>query len=120
MFKIEKNVEMVSRRGPNRQFDYPVGEIEIGDSILLPYEHLKLAAPQNNKEKAQAEAKARSRVRSCAAFKGFSDRTYSAQCEDEGVRVWFSGTGKKRNKKHALQSREEREYNNEFDEDDEE
>lgn len=125
MFKIEQNVKMTNRRGSNRQFDYPVEQMEAGDSILLPYDHLNLQAPQDGLEKAQAEAKARSRIRGSAISKGFSDRTYSAQSEEGGVRVWFNGIGKKRNKKaevseHAPQSCKEHEYDNEFDEDDEE
>ena len=99
MFEIEsvpmpKHVDVVA-------YDYPLDLMAIGQSFVLPYDHLNytaeeaLSAQQGDAKLADAICrKARWRVNSCKKAKGLESYGFRFRLEERGIRVWLITTTK--------------------------
>ena len=99
MFEIEsvpmpKHVDAVA-------YDYPLDLMAIGQSFVLPYDHLNytaeeaLSAQQGDAKLADAMCrKARWRVNSCKKSKGLKSYGFRFRLEERGIRVWLITTTK--------------------------
>ena len=99
MFEIEsvpmpKHVDAVA-------YDYPLDLMAIGQSFVLPYDHLNytaeeaLSAQQGDAKLADAICrKARWRVNSCKKAKGLESYGFRFRLEERGIRVWLITTTK--------------------------
>ena len=94
MFEIE-NVPMPKHADVS--YDYPLELMAVGQSFVLPYDHLEYsveestAALQGDAKLADAICrKARWRVNSCKKSKGLESYGFRFRAEEHGVRVWLS------------------------------
>lgn len=94
MFEIE-NVSMPKHADVS--YDYPLELMAVGQSFVLPYDHLEYsveestAALQGDAKLADAICrKARWRVNSCKKSKGLESYGFRFRVEERGVRVWLS------------------------------
>lgn len=94
MFEIE-NVPMPKHA--DASYDYPLELMAVGQSFVLPYDHLEYsieestAALQGDAKLADAICrKARWRVNSCKKSKGLESYGFRFRIEERGVRVWLS------------------------------
>lgn len=78
-------------------YDYPLELMAVGQSFVLPYDHLEYsveestAALQGDAKLADAICrKARWRVNSCKKSKGLESYGFRFRVEERGVRVWLS------------------------------
>ena len=69
-YVIEKNVPFVQKKGPGRKPKYPLRQMEVGDSFLVPGGNLRT-------------------MRTMARIVGLQlGRKFKAQEQEGGVRVW--------------------------------
>ena len=94
MFEIE-SVPMPKH--VDASYDYPLELMAVGQSFVLPYDHLEYsveesaAALQGDAKLADAICrKARWRVNSCKKSKGLESYGFRFRIEERGVRVWLS------------------------------
>ena len=82
-------------------YNYPLDLMAIGQSFVLPYDHLEYsveestAALQGDAKLADAICrKARWRVNSCKKSKGLESYGFRFRLEERGIRVWLTTTTK--------------------------
>ena len=101
MFEIEiENVPM-PKHVDAAAYNYPLDLMAIGQSFVLPYDHLEytaeeaLSAQQGDAKLADAMCrKARWRVNSCKKAKGLDTYGFRFRLEERGIRVWLTTTTK--------------------------